>query len=81
VTHFECEVIGPRAYRGHDPGTVFEARLERAAARRAVKRGDILILREVQPEIPPGSFTFPHGWLPSHTTQPPRRARLTHGKG
>lgn len=58
----EYEVVGRRAYRDHAPGEVFEARLDRAAARRAIDRGDIRLLRVVEPEVQPG-WWLPDGWL------------------
>ena len=58
----EYEVVGRREYRGHAPGKTFEARLERAAASRAVARGDIRLLRIVEPQIQSGSYRLPDGW-------------------
>lgn len=58
----EYEVIGRSEYRGHAPGTVFEARLELGAQRRAVQRGDIRLLRVITPEVQPG-WVLPDGWL------------------
>jgi hypothetical protein len=59
------QVTGRRAYRGHEPGAMFTARLDRAAAQRAVVRGDITLLQRIVPEIQAESFSFPEGWLPS----------------
>lgn len=59
----EYEVVGRREYRGHTPGTVFEARIDRAAESRAVKRGDIRLLRIVKPEVPSGMYALPEGWV------------------
>lgn len=75
-------VTGKREYRGHKPGTKFEARLDRNAARRAVARGDIVLLREVVPELQLGSFTFPQGWLSSsqQSDHPGAERRLLHGR-
>lgn len=64
MTHGEYLVIGRRAYRGHQPGTTFEARLDRNAEARAIQRGDIQLLRLIAPALQPGSWTFPEGWLP-----------------
>ena len=73
-------VTGKREYRGHEHGSEFEARLDRNAERRAVARGDIVLLREVIPELQPGSFIFPHGWLASHPiNRAPRGASLLEG--
>lgn len=55
-------VTGRRHYRGHEPGTVFEAQLDRAAEWRALERGDIRLIRRVTPAVQPGSYTFPAGW-------------------
>lgn len=60
------EVTGRRAYRGHDPGTTFEARIAPGPERRAVDRGDIRLIERFTPTIQPGSLTLPAGWL---TTQ------------
>lgn len=56
-------VTGRRAYRGHEPGTQFEAVLDRQAETRAIGRGDIRLLKRVTPSIQPGTYTFPAGWL------------------
>ena len=45
----DYNVIGKREYRGHAPGVEFEARIEPGAERRAVDRGDIVLLRRVLP--------------------------------
>lgn len=68
-----CEYVvsGRRNYRGHTPGTRFEARHDPAKAR-AINRGDIRLLRVFEPNVPPGA-TYPNGWLP-----PPERAAPTH---
>lgn len=58
----EYEVVGRREYRGHRPGDIFEARLDRAAEARAITRGDIRLVRVVTPEIQSGSFELPDGW-------------------
>ena len=59
----EYEVTGRREYRGHPPGEIFEARIPRAAESRAVARGDIRLLRVVEPQIQSGSYRLPDGWL------------------
>jgi hypothetical protein len=58
------EVTGKREYRGHARGEVFEARIEPGAERRAVDRGDIVLLRRVIPTLPDG-FCLPDGWIAS----------------
>jgi hypothetical protein len=59
----EYEVVGRREYRGHPPGEIFEARLERAAEARAVARGDIRLLRVVVPTIQSDNLELSDGWL------------------
>lgn len=56
------EVLSPRAYRGHPPGSTFQARIDRFAERRAVDRGDIRLLARITPTLQPGSYTLPQGW-------------------
>lgn len=58
----EYQVIGKRAYRGHSPGSVFEARIPAGPASRAIGRGDIRLIREVTPELQPG-WQLPDGWV------------------
>lgn len=53
------QVIGQRAYRGHEPGTVFEARLDVSAERRAIYRGAIRLLDRLVPDLVPGSYRLP----------------------
>ena len=57
------QVIGRREYRGHKTGDTFVARLDMNAARRAIDRGDIRLLEEVQVAIDPGRLVLPKGWL------------------
>lgn len=64
----EYEVVGRRSYRDHEPGSTFEARLDRGAEARAIRRGDIRLLRITQPDLVPGSVTFPDGWLTATPT-------------
>lgn len=64
MTHGEYFVTGNRRYRGHQPGSTFEARLDRNAEARAIRRGDIQLLRHIHPTVQPGTYTFPQGWLP-----------------
>jgi hypothetical protein len=56
------EVVGPRAYREHQPGERFEARLDRAAEARAVARGSIRLLERVADDLPAGKYRLPTGW-------------------
>lgn len=60
------EVGQRRSYRGHEPGTVFEARLDPAAETRALARGDIRLIERVTPSLQPGSYTLPPGWANQH---------------
>lgn len=53
------EVVGSRTYRGHEPGTVFEAVLERQAETRALNRGNIRLLERVEIGVESGSFALP----------------------
>lgn len=62
------EVTGSRRFRGHEPGTVFVARLETGPEARAIERGSIRLLERVTPSLRPGSYTLPDGWL-EQTTQ------------
>ena len=57
------EVIGRRAYRGHEPGETFTARLDRKAERRALIRRDLRLLERIVPALQPGSYRLPKGWL------------------
>ncbi len=65
-------VIGKRQYRGHAPGTRFEARLEPAAAQRAINRGDIELIEMITPALEPGSYRLPSDW-PSKVNEPGER--------
>jgi hypothetical protein len=56
-------VVGKRAYRGHAPGVEFWARLDVNAERRALDRGDIVLLERLIPRVEPDSFVFPDDWL------------------
>lgn len=55
-------VCGSRAYRGHEPGSEFGARLEPLAEARAIRRGAIELLDRMAPTIESGSFRLPRGW-------------------
>jgi hypothetical protein len=59
----EYLVTGNREYRGCAPGEMFEAFIPPAAEKRAVGRGDIVLLRRVEATLQPGSFRLPDGWL------------------
>lgn len=61
-------VTGTRGYRGHLPGTEFEARLDPAPERRAVARGDIRLLERVRVAV--GRYTLPDGVRPADFVVP-----------
>lgn len=69
-------VTGRRRYRGHEPGTTFEAQLERGAELRAIERGDIRLVHRVTPAVPPDSYAFPAGWLPGEESTAHRGAEM-----
>jgi len=72
-------VLGTRMYRGHRPGTVFEAALDPAAEQRAIDRGNIRVLERIDPTLD-GDFQLPHDWPPSEADaaaiEAPRGASL-----
>lgn len=53
------KVVGPRSYRGHEPGSVFEAVLERQAEIRAINRGSIQLLARVDVGLKPENARLP----------------------
>lgn len=55
-------VSGTRIYRGHPPGTVFEAFIPAGAEFRAIQRGSITLLERVPADLKPGSYRLPDGW-------------------
>jgi hypothetical protein len=55
-------VTGKRAYRGHEPGEEFEARLDRNAEGRAMLRGSITLIARIPNDLVPGSYRLPDGW-------------------
>lgn len=56
-------VLGSRAYRGHEPGTTFEAVLAPTVEARAIRRGAVELLERVTPALKEGSYALPSGWL------------------
>lgn len=75
----ECgffRVVGNRAYRGHEPGEEFPARLEPRAEYRAVQRGSIVRIGSVLPK--PEHYVFPRGWLPHESDHGGAERRLSH---
>lgn len=63
MTHGVYLVCGRRKYRGHEPGTQFEAILSRQVEQRAIRRGDIELIERITPVLAPGSYQLPNGWL------------------
>lgn len=55
-------VTGTRPFRGHTHGDTFEARLDHAAERRAVARGDIEVVNRIIPSIRSADLVLPSGW-------------------
>lgn len=55
-------VTGKRRYRGHEPGTEFPARLDVLAERRAIERGDIVLVERITSALEPGTFALPRNW-------------------
>lgn len=76
MTHGLYEVTGRFAYRGHAPGTRFEASLSRPAERRAIARGDIRLVERVTPSIRAGSYKLPDGWAAAVNREAPGTGRL-----
>lgn len=62
MTMGRYRVVGRRAYRGHQPGEEFEAKLDPNAEARAVNRGNILLLERLVADLPPGKYRLPTGW-------------------
>lgn len=58
------QVIGKRAYREHQPGEYFEARLERNAEGRAIARGSIQLIELIPDDLAPNTYRLPDGWQP-----------------
>lgn len=55
-------VTGRCAYRGHQPGEEFEARLPQNAEARAVNRGSIQLLERIPADLPAHKYRLPDGW-------------------
>jgi hypothetical protein len=70
-TYGVYRVTGKRQYRGHDPGTTFEAIIDPSVEHRAVNRGDIELLRRFTPDLVEGSFVLPDDWPPGKPSVPP----------
>ncbi len=55
--------VGPKLpYRGHQPGTYFEATLPPGPETRALDRGAIRVVNRSTPKLQPGSYRLPAGW-------------------
>lgn len=59
----EYQVTGRLAFRGHKPGTRFEAKLDPRAEARALMRGNIRLIQQSKPSLKRGTFALPAGWL------------------
>lgn len=69
-------VLGERRYRGHEQGTVFEARLDPDAERRAIERGAISLVGEVT--LSAENYELPEDW-PLSAADEPQAELLTSG--
>ncbi len=69
-THGIYLVTGSRRYRGHEPGTRFEARIDPVVELRAIRRGAIQLLERVTPALEQGSYRLPDDWPPSGADTP-----------
>jgi hypothetical protein len=82
VRYGRFEVVGPFNYRGYSRGEQFEAKVT-PQIERGVARGNIVMLEEITPAVPPG-YTLPEGWPPdsgrTQTTTRRRKASLSLGK-
>ena len=64
MKHGRYLVTGHREYRGHPPGSVFEARLDPQAEARAITRGAIRLIERVEPSLDGLTFRLPQDWPP-----------------
>ena len=53
-------VTGHRRYRWHERGTIFEAQLDPDAERRAIERGSIRVLEEIDVRV--ANYELPEDW-------------------
>ena len=53
------QVIGTRDYAGYTPGEKFEATLEPRAEARAIKRGNIVIVKKSTPRVKKSNLRMP----------------------
>ena len=61
MVHGTWKVVGKRAYLDVQPGETFDASIHEAPARRAIDRGDIVLLEEYVPCVP-DERQLPEGW-------------------
>ena len=59
------ENTGRMGYRGHPPGAIFEASLDTRVEARGIARGNIRVIERSYPDLQPGSYTLPTGWVNS----------------
>jgi len=63
MIHGIWKTAGRRTYRGHAPSEPpWEASIPATVAARAINRGDLALLEEFVPSLPP-EFSLPEGWL------------------
>jgi hypothetical protein len=62
IMHGEYRVSGRRTYRGHTPGSTFEAALPPTVEARALARRDIQLIRRIVPTIEADCLQLPSGW-------------------
>lgn len=63
MTGGRYRVTGSRAYRGHAPGSVFDAVMPASVEARAVRRGSVELVERITPALQEGSYELPSGWL------------------
>lgn len=64
MSHGLYLVSGHREYRGHKPGSYFEAALDPGAEQRAIRRGDIRLIKRIEVKLEPRSYRLPKDWPP-----------------
>lgn len=73
------QVTGPRSYRGHPTGDIFETILSPDSEALALRVGAIRVLEHSTPGLRPGSWKPPRGWHTTQTTEAPAGASLIEG--
>ena len=66
------KVTGRFAYRGHQPGETFTAKLDQATEIRAIQRGNIVVIDSSPTRLRPGSYRLPDGWQTEPIAAPKR---------